>query len=147
MTAPVFVDTNVLVYARDSSAGKKQEAAETWMERLWKSQDGRLSFQVLAEFYVTVTTKLRPGMAKDAARRDVRDLTAWRPVPIDASLVDGAWLLQDRYGLSWWDSLIVSAAQAAECGFLLSEDFQEGQDLGGVRIINPFNTSPAQLPA
>lgn len=145
MTAPVFVDSNVLVYARDLAAGSKQGSALRWMEHLWQARAGRLSFQVLSEFYVTVTSKLRPGMEADAALRDVRALNAWRPVPVDGAVMDGAWLLQDRYGLSWWDALIVSTAQAAECGYLLSEDFQEGQELAGVRVINPFSVTPSQL--
>lgn len=143
MTGRIFVDTNVLVYARDAGTGEKQEAAQQWMDHLWNSQDGRLSFQVLTEYYVTVTAKLRPGMPREQARQDVRDLMAWRPASLDAGLMNGAWLLQDRYGLPWWDALIVSAAQASECTVLLSEDFQEGQDIGGVRVVNPFRTSPA----
>ncbi len=145
MTAPVFVDTNVLVYARDSAAGDKQRRAAAWIEHLWKTQEGRLSVQVLTEFYVTVTARLRPGMTPEAARRDVRAFTAWRPVPVEGSTIEGAWLLQDRYHLAWWDALIVSAAQAAACRYLISEDFQAGQDLGGVRIVNPFATRPEQL--
>ena len=145
MTAPVFVDTNVLVYARDSAAGSKQPAALAWMDHLWQSRQGRLSFQVLSEFYVTVTTKLRPGMTPEIARRDVRALSAWRPVAVDNTVIQGAWLLQDRYGVSWWDALIVSAAQAADCEYLLSEDFQEGQEVGGIRVINPFKITPSQL--
>jgi predicted nucleic acid-binding protein len=147
MTEPVFVDTNVLVYARDSAAGDKQRLAAAWMEYLWKTQEGRLSVQVLTEFYVRVTAKLRPGMAPEAARRDVRALMAWRPRSVEGSTVEGAWLLQDRYGLAWWDALIVSAAQVADCRYLISEDFQAGQDLGGVRVVNPFATSPDQLAA
>lgn len=145
MAAPVFVDTNVLVYARDSAAGRKQSAAHGWMEHLWRTREGRLSFQVLEEFYVTVTVKLRPGMDAEAARREVRALTAWRPVPIDGAVMEGAWLIQDRYGVPWWDALIVSSAQAAECAYLLSEDFQDRQDLGGVRVVNPFTLGPTQL--
>lgn len=145
--APVFVDTNVLVYSRDASAGAKQAAAHDWMAYLWRTRRGRLSVQVLSEFYVTVTAKLQPGMDAASARRDVRALWAWRPVQADAAVMDGAWLIQDRYGLSWWDALIVSSAQAAECPLLLSEDLQQGQDLGGVRVVNPFSLTPDQLSA
>jgi predicted nucleic acid-binding protein len=66
-------------------------------------------------------------------------------MPIDAAVMEGAWLIQDRYALPWWDALIVSAAQAAECAYLLSEDFQDGQDLDGVRVVNPFTLAPTQL--
>ena len=59
--------------------------------------------------------------------------------------MEGAWLMQDRYGLSWWDALIAASAQAAECPILLSEDFQAGQDLGGVRVVSPFAGGPELL--
>jgi len=145
MSAKVFVDTNVLVYARDASEPEKQKRAAAWMAALWERRAGRLSFQVLQEFFVTVTAKLNPGLPPEAARREVRTLLAWQPLPADGRLLEGAWLLQDRFRLSWWDALIVAAAQAQGCRYLLSEDFQEGQELGEVEIINPFLIKPEQL--
>ncbi len=145
MTGPIFVDTNVLVYSRDASEPRKQKQAMAWMEELWTTRNGRLSFQVLQEFYVTVTLKLKPGLDREAARRDVRSLVSWHPVATDDRVVEGAWVIQDRYTLSWWDSLIVSAAQVADCLFLLSEGLQEGQHLGNVQIVNPFKSSPQEL--
>ena len=142
MTATIFVDTNVLVYRRDSAQGEKQAQAEAWMERLWAARSGRLSYQVLQEYYVTVTSKLKPGLDAESARNDVRSLLAWHPVTVDAGVVEAAWVIQDRYQLSWWDALIVAAAQVANCRFLLTEDLQEGQELGEVRVVSPFNTSP-----
>jgi predicted nucleic acid-binding protein len=124
MSADVFVDTNVLVYARDASETAKQKLAASWMEQLWRTGRGRLSFQVLEEFYVTVTQKLRPGLNPESARSDVRSLLAWQPIALDAQLMDGAWSLQDRYATSWWDALIVSAAQRSGCRYLLTEDLQ-----------------------
>ena len=137
-----FVDTNVLVYARDAGAGAKHLTAREWMTHLWATRAGRLSHQVLEELYVTVTAKLRPGMTAADARRDVRSLLAWQPVAVDAALFEGAWSLQDRFSLSWWDALIVTAAQAAECDVLLSEDLPDGQDFDGVRVMNPFRNRP-----
>ena len=145
MTARVFVDTNVLVYCRDVSEKSKQEQALDWMSRLWHNRSGRLSFQVLQEFNVTVTVKLRPGLDRELARSDVRALLAWQPLPLEARVMEGAWRLQDHYGLSWWDALIVAAAQVADCSSLLSEDFQAGQEVGSVAVINPFKTSPQDL--
>lgn len=145
MTATIFVDTNVLVYRRDSGQGEKQARAAAWIKHLWETRDGRLSYQVLQEFYVTVTSKLRPGLDAESARDDVRSLHAWHPVPVDARVLEGAWVIQDRYGLSWWDSLIVAAAQVADCRFLLTEDLQDGQELGEVRVLNPFHHSPESL--
>lgn len=143
MTARVFVDTNVLVYTRDISEKRKQEQALAWMNHLWSTRIGRLSIQVLQEYYATVTDKLKPGLDHKIARNDVRALFAWRPIPIETRVIEGGWSIQDYYGLSWWDALIVSAAQVADCRYLLTEDLQENREFGKVQVINPFNTPPA----
>ncbi len=145
MSAKVFVDTNVLVYCRDASEPKKQAQTSAWMAALWKQRTGRLSFQVLQEYYVTVTAKLSPGLSRELARREVRMLLAWRPLVVDERLLEGAWLLQDHHKLSWWDALIVAAGQSAGCRYLLSEDFQEGYDWGDMTVVNPFHTEPEDL--
>ncbi|MFH0811379.1 MAG: PIN domain-containing protein [Pseudomonadota bacterium] len=145
MSVKVFVDTNVLVYARDASEPRKQEQAMAWMSHLWNGRAGRLSFQVLQEFYVTVTEKLTPGMDPKSARSDIRALLAWHPIPVEKRVVEGAWLIQDRYGLSWWDALIVSAAQVADCQYLLTEDLQKNQEFNKVQVINPFHRTPASI--
>lgn len=145
MIDKVFVDPNVLVYSRDASEPQKQVQAMAWMIHLWKTQTGRLSFQVLQEFYVTVTEKLRPGLEPGEARRDVRSLLAWHPIAMDALVLEGAWLIQDQHKFSWWDALVLSAAQVAECRYLLSEDLQESQELGNLQIINPFRAAPTSL--
>ncbi|MFN7974843.1 MAG: PIN domain-containing protein [Acidobacteriota bacterium] len=142
MTAPVFVDTNVLVYARDAAAGEKQEKAAAWMRHLWTTRAGRISVQVLQEFYVTVTRKLHHPVPSKVAREDIRDLMAWHPVPMNGALLERAFPLEDRHRLSFWDSLVVAAAAAAGCSVLLSEDLQHGQDLDGVRVQNPFLLDP-----
>jgi predicted nucleic acid-binding protein len=113
-----------------------------WLERLWRERAGRTSWQALNEFYVTVTRKLRPGMPLGEARGEVRALAAWNPAVVDERLVRAAWDAQDHWCVSWWDACIVAAAQTQECGLLLSEDFQHGQDMGGVRVVNPFLASP-----
>jgi len=145
MTDKVFVDTNVLVYSRDASEPSKQKQAMAWMARLWSEQRGRLSFQVLNEFYVTVTNNLQPGMDPQRAREDVRFLLAWRPIPVDARVVEGASSIQDRYKLSWWDALIASAAQVSNCRYLLTEEFQENLIMGNVEVINPFRNPPESI--
>ncbi len=142
---PVFVDTNLLVYARDTSDPTKHARAAEWMRHLWETGDGRLSIQVLQEYYVTVTRKLRPGLSKDAARADVQDLSAWRPAAIDVESLEVAWSIEDRFGLSFWDSLIVAAAHVAGCEVILTEDLKHGMDLDGVRVVDPFRTSVADL--
>lgn len=145
MDDKVFVDTNVLVYARDSTEPQKQKQALAWMSYLWKTRTGRLSFQVLQEFYLTVTQKLHPGLEPERARQDVRLLFSWLPVQIDPRVIETAWYVQDRHRLSWWDALIVSAARLAGCRYILSEDFKSGQELVETKIINPFQLSPGSL--
>ena len=142
MTEKIFVDSNVLVYARDSSEVGKQPLAEAWMRHLLETRRGCLSIQVLQEFYLIVTRKLDPGLTKSAARQDVEALLSWQPLHLDMGILDGAWCLEDKYSLSWWDALIVSAAQVAGCSHLLSEDLQAGQRFGEVRVVNPFETAP-----
>lgn len=145
MSDRVFVDTNVLVYCRDSSEPVKQAKASEWMTHLWRSRTGRLSFQVLQEFYVTVTAKLKPGLDIETARSDVRLLLAWKPVLTDTHILKKAWFIQDRYGFSWWDSMIVAAALTSSCQYLLSEDLQDNFELGGLTVINPFAIQPASF--
>jgi predicted nucleic acid-binding protein len=145
MADKVFVDTNILVYSRDASEPRKQKQAIAWMKHLWETGTGRLSFQVLQEFYVTVTEKLKPGLDPKSARSEIRSLLTWRPLPIDARVIEAGWPIQDRYHLSWWDSLIVSAAQVAECRYLLTEELQQAQEFGNLQIINPFLRSPESL--
>ncbi len=138
MSETTFVDTNVLVYYRDASEPTKQARAERWLRHLWRRGTGRLSAQVLSEYYVTVTAKLQPGLSVKAARQDVRDLMSWSPLPIDGGLIERAFDVLDEFGFSWWDSVIVAAAQTAGCGILLTEDLQDGQQLDELIIVNPF---------
>ena len=145
MAAKVFVDTNVLVYSRDASEPQKNKQAIAWMSHLWNMQAGRLSYQVLQEFYITVTEKLDPGLDRESARKDIRSLLPWQPITVDNRVFDGAWHIQDRFGLSWWDALIVSAARVADCRYLLTEDLQDSQMFGNLQVINPFHTEPETL--
>ncbi len=87
MTDLVFVDSNVLVYNRVASEPVKQRHARTWIEYLWETGSGRLSFQVLQEFYVIVTAKLKPGLDPEAAETEVRELCSWEPVMTDLGIV------------------------------------------------------------
>ncbi len=145
MNGNSFVDTNLLVYCRDSSEAAKNPVAMEWLSQLWKQGNGRISFQVLHEYYVVVTRKLSGKLPVAIARRDVLNLLAWRPVPTSRQLMENAWQIEDRYGLSWWDALVVSAAKIAGCRYLLTEDLQAGQDLGGLIVIDPFQTAPAEI--
>jgi predicted nucleic acid-binding protein len=142
MNAMHFVDTNLLVYARDASESAKQPLAEAWLKHLWATRTGRLSTQVLGEYFVTVTNKLKPGLPPDEAWDDVERLLVWKPQPLDVALLRKGRSLQARFGFSWWDALIVGAAHVSGCRFLLTEDLQDGQDLEGVTVVNPFLHPP-----
>jgi predicted nucleic acid-binding protein len=139
----VFVDANVLVYRRDTNQSAKHERAKAWMAWLWRHGDGRVSFQALQEFYVTATRKLDPPLDVAEARADVRLLLAWEPVSPDPELLEEAWRVQDRFGFSWWDASIVAAARRAGCTRLLTEDLQDGQDLDGLLVVDPFVHEPS----
>ena len=137
-----FVDTNVLLYARDDGQPERQGLAATWLDHLWETATGRVSSQVLNEFYVNATRKLRHPMSTETARADVADLAGWDPIGIDGDLIGAAWEIEDRYGLHFWDALVVAAAKAAGCDTLLTEDLQHGQDLDGLRVVSPFEEAP-----
>ena len=137
------LDTNVLLYALDDADSKKQAAARAWRATLWQTGAGRISFQVLQEFYAKAVQKL--PVAREEARAEVRDLLAWGPVRVDAALIERGWKLQDRYHLSFWDALIVAAACSASCRYLLTEDLQANQTLDGITVVNPFLVLPASL--
>jgi predicted nucleic acid-binding protein len=138
MTATVFVDTNILVYARDASEPAKQPVASQWLHELWTEQRGRTSVQVLSEYYAVVTRKLRPGLSQDDAWEDVAALLAWEPQAIDRDLLVRAREIERRHALSWWDAMIVAAAHLQNCAVLLSEDLQHGWTCGTVVVRNPF---------
>jgi predicted nucleic acid-binding protein len=145
MTAPVFVDTDVLVYSRDARDKGKHQRAREWVEFLWDTKRGRVSRQVLHEYYVTVTRKLRPGLPTEEARSDVRALFHWLSAVDPEAAIESAWIFQDRGSLSFWDALILAAAQSMGCGFALSEDLPADQEIEGIRVVNPFATGPSEL--
>lgn len=134
----VFVDTNVLIYSEDHADPVKQALAHSWLEVLWERRIGRLSTQVLNEMYVNMTRKATPPMPAPEARHAVRRFMQWKPWQIDGDTLEAAWALESRYGLHYWDCLVVAAAQACGCTFLLSEDLSHEQRYGDVQVLNPF---------
>ena len=91
---------------------------------------------------MTMTDNLDPGLDRKSARKDINAFLAWHPVSVNARVFDGAWHLQDRYGIFWWDAVIVSGAQIADYRYLLTEDFQEERVFGDLRVVN---LSPTDL--
>lgn len=137
---PVFVDTNVLIYALDPRDADKQGAAQAWLTRCWRDRSGRVSAQVLNEFYVNLI-RINGTVFKVRARAEARHLLAWQPCAIDADLLETAWGIADEASVSHWDALIIAAAIRQNCETLLSEDMQHGQTIEGVQIVNPFRVS------
>ena len=135
---PGFVDTNVLVYAEDRDAKTKHEVARDLLVRLWDAREGVLSVQVLQEFYVSVTRKLKKPVTSAKALDIIEEYLTWTVVENTGRLLVEAIALQQRVQLSFWDSLIVQAAIEAGCDRLYSEDLTAGQKLGSVVVVNPF---------
>jgi predicted nucleic acid-binding protein len=145
MTALVFVDTNVFLYIFDERDPVKQARAQQWIRWCWDARCGRISTQVLNELYHNACKKFSQNLAVQNARDEVRKLRLWQPPHLDTYTVDGAWALQDRFMLSYWDALIVSSAQQQGCTYLISEDLSDGQVFDSVTKINPFLHEPAEI--
>ena len=137
-TVPTFVDTNVLIYAEDLDAGEKHRKACDLVVSLWEDAQGVVSVQVLQEFFVNVTRKLARPLSVDAATRIVEQYLTWRLVENTGALLLEGIQIADQARLSFRDGLIVAAAASADCEELLTEDLNDGQVIGGVRIVNPF---------
>jgi len=133
-----FVDTNLLVYAYDSSAGKKWKTSLEVLSLLWIHRTGVLSTQVIQELFVSLTQKVKNPILPRAAKEIISDLLRWPLVVNDGGNVLRAVDLQIKYHFSFWDSLILQAAITSKSEFLLSEDFQDGQVIESVTILNPF---------
>ena len=133
-----FVDTNVLVYAYDRAAGEKHERARSLIRSLWETGTGAVSVQILQELYVNIRRKARHPVSAEKARALIEDYLAWNPVVNDGALLMAALGVEKRYRLSFWDAMIVAAAQKAGVETLYSEDFNDGQAFGPVRVVNPF---------
>lgn len=133
-----FVDANVLVYAFDSSAARKQQAARQLVERLWGSGTGCVSVQVLQEFFVTITKKVPKPLRVDDAKARIREFAAWTVFTPTADDIVAAIDLHTEAKIGFWDAMIVLAAAESECDVLWTEDLNDDQLLRGVRIQNPF---------
>src|ERR1700676_5374360 len=141
MSARIFVDTNILIYAHDVDANAKRKVARNVLRELWSQGTGALSMQVLQEFYVNVTRKIASPLPKDVARLVVNSYAIWciETTPIEIAT---AFRIEDESRIGFWDALIV--ASAAKCGAarILSENLNARQVIAGIRIENPFDQLP-----
>ncbi len=138
MSGKCFVDTNVLVYAQDRTAGVKYDVARQLLRELWESRQGVLSTQVIQEFCATLLRKIPRPLDYGAVVEALDDYIRWEMVVNTPQAALEALRLQQRHQLSFWDALIVRSAQVAGAEVLYSEDMSHGQRYGSVRVINPF---------
>ena len=133
-----FIDTNIIIYAYDLTAGKKHETARGIITDLWDSGLGVISTQVLQEFFVNAVQKIPKPLDKQQAEEIVRDFLKWHVVVNTGDSIIDAIGICLRFGYSFWDSMIIEAAIKGGATVLISEDLQDGQVVSGVTIKNPF---------
>ena len=138
MSDRCFVDTTILVYAHDRSAGFKHQRARLLIEDLWKSGQGVLSTQVLQELCINVRRKATRPLSVEEARRLIQDYLSWEIVVNTPASVIQALDIEARYKISFWDALILQAAESSGVAILYSQDLTAGQNYGSVRAVNPF---------
>jgi predicted nucleic acid-binding protein len=141
MSDVVFVDSNILVYAHDADAGPKRDRAVESLGLLWESGAGRLSVQVLLEFYVNVTRKLATPVARSTAREVVSSYGAWVHEPTTPDTVTRAIDIAEMAQIMFWDALIVASAEQVQATHVYSEDLNAGQIIAGVKIVNPLTAT------
>ena len=133
-----FFDTNVLVYAYDQRDRVKQARAGDLVSSALAGETGVLSTQVLGEFFNTVTRRIPEPLSNDDAEAAILLLASLQVVELDVTLVQRAIGTCRRYRISYWDALIVAAAERAGCTRILSEDLNQGQTYNGIPVVNPF---------
>lgn len=138
MSDKYFVDTNILVYAHDASAGPKHDRARTLVEDLWRTRSGVVSTQVLQELCVNLRRKAGRPLDLKTTREIVTDYLSWEVVVNTGESVLEALDIENRYGISFWDALVIQAAESSGAAVLYSEDLSDGQTYGSVRIVNPL---------
>jgi predicted nucleic acid-binding protein len=137
MTARLFIDTNILIYALDPAQPAKRATSADLLRRTIANHTLALSPQNLNECY-RVLSQRRQLVDEAAARSYLTHLMPWCIAPLDARTTLRAWAVQDEAGLAWWDALLVASALMAGCKLFVSEDMQDGRMISGMRIANPF---------
>jgi predicted nucleic acid-binding protein len=141
MSDRYFVDTNILIYAHDPAAGDKHARAKALVEGLWERRSGVVSTQILQELAVNLRRKAKKPLDAKATREVVSDYLTWQVVVNGGDSILEALDLEARYQISFWDALVVQAAQASGATTLYSEDLSDGQTYGFVKVINPLRAS------
>lgn len=141
MAAKILVDTNILLYAYDRGETVKQPLALAMLDSLVKHDLGVLSPQVLAEFFVNATKKLRPPLTIEEAYHSVQNyLLSWEILEITGAIVLEAIRGVRAYQMTYWDAQVWASARLNQVPIVLSEDFGDGVTIEGVKFVNPFGS-------
>ncbi len=135
-----FGDTKILMYAHDTSGGERHGRAKALVEDLWENRSGVVSTQVLQELAVNLRRKAGKPLDAKATRDVVSDYLAWQVVVNGGDSILEALDMEARYRISFWDALVIQAAQTAGADVLYSEDLSDGQRYGSVKVENPFKS-------
>jgi predicted nucleic acid-binding protein len=138
MSDKFFVDTNVLIYAHDRSSGMKHDRARKLIERLWLSGQGVLSTQVLQELCINLRRRVGRPLPMEEVRRILQDYLSWEIVINTPNSVLQALDIEVQYKTSFWDALVLQAAESSGAAILYSEDLAAGQKYGSVQVVNPL---------
>ncbi len=138
MAEKYFVDTNILIYAHDRSAGVKHDRARRVVEQLWNNGEGVLSTQVLQELCINLRRKVANPLAIDEVRQLIQDYLSWEVVVNTPESVLQALEIEVRHEISFWDALVLQAAESAGAGVLYSEDLATGHHYGTIQVVNPL---------
>jgi len=138
MSDKAFLDTNILVYAYDEHDPKKQKKAQTLLTEGVENENTVLSVQVLGEFFNVVTRHIKPLLSSEEAQEIIHTLSIMPVQEIDLAMVNRAIDTCKTYQISYWDALIISAAERAGCVQIFSEDLSDGQSYRHIRVCNPF---------
>jgi predicted nucleic acid-binding protein len=141
MNDKAFVDTNILVYAHDRVSGNKNNRAKALIENLWSTGCGVISTQVLQEACINLRRKSANPLTVKETQSLIEDYMKWEIVVNTPTSVIEALANETRYQISFWDALILHAAESAGAAILYSEDFSNGQIYGSVRVVNPLTDS------
>jgi predicted nucleic acid-binding protein len=145
MTTAVFVDSTTLLYTQDRRQPIKQSSATQWLKTLLHSDRMTVSLQVLNETYSVVRRKPEFAHWRPDIRPFLQQMMLWTCAPPTAALLTEAWRIEDANRIGFWDALLLASANDAGCGYFLSEDLNDGQLYGAVRVINPFRHTPADV--
>jgi len=143
MSDKYFVDTNILMYAHDTSTGAKHDRAKELVAELWRERSGVVSTQVLQELSVNLRRKAGRPLDAKATREIIADYLTWHVIVNSGDSILEALDLEARYRVSFWDALVLHAAESSGAEVLYSEDLSDGQTYGSVRVVNPLRRQGA----